>query len=193
MKEVSVTFMKRVTKGQYQHEEMSVGFTTSPEALESETISYKKFVYRHLGADEGMSSPIPEETTQTKGKDHGSEEKSRKSKSTGEEKSSQKEEVVLETTPPKEDKVKKPKAPKEDKKKSAGEIVYDSDNSDHKSTLSNHLTKITGSKAWAEDKAHSKKVAKEELHGQPFMAKDGSILESFTAICKKHFGAEDVL
>jgi DNA mismatch repair ATPase MutL len=227
MSSINVSFMKRVTTGPYEHEEMSVQFQVeSQDLLSSTTEHYRAFVYRTLGkpltavqetTSTKTSQPSTTETTSsTKGEENGkSSEKSRSEKSGKKSGQKSQQEEVVETTsktveseemeevesPFKETPKAEPSSAKETTKKEGKKaskedgIPYDSVKEEHKSTLSNFLTKLTGSKEWAKDKARSKKISAEILHGQPFLAKDGSILPTFQNLCSEHFGGNtaDVL
>lgn len=84
-----------------------------------------------------------------------------------------------------EDKSSTKSEPKKGKKQEG--IPYDSEQKEHRSTLTNYLTKLTGGKEWAADKEKSKKISKDVLQGQPFLGNDGKILPSFEGLCKTHF------
>lgn len=222
MSSINVNFMKRITTGPYEHEEMSVQFSVdSRDLLESTTRDYRDFVYRTLGKPtsviepQTLRTPTTPSATSSQGEENGksnkesskessSKKSSKKSSSKGSEEevsstasSEEMEEVPSPYTkstessePSKEEtKTTKPKkAAKEDG------IPYDCDKDEHKSTLTNFLTKLTGGKEWSKDKERSRKISREVLHGQPFLAKDGSILPTFSNLCKENYGVtQDVL
>lgn len=203
---INVSFMKRVTTGPYEHEEMKVEFSVpSSDLLESVTAERKDFVYRTLGKPTTATNFIPtikpEATTSLKGEKHdNSEENSEKSneasnkkssskgeKSSSEKASSKKSVNTAEVEAP--EKVAEPSKTEEKsaKTKKSDVILYDRENPDHRSTMSNYLTKLTGGKDWAKDKEKSK-AASAALSGQPFMDKSGEILESFQTMCQEKFG-----
>lgn len=222
MSSINVSFMKRVTTGPYEHEEMSVQFSVDDKSvLASTTQEYRDFVYRTLGKPTTAiqtTTPSIQAATSSQGEDHGnsqesnSEKGNKKSSSKGSKKSRQEEvtqasesssEEMEEvpspftksaaTTEPSSEEA-KPKTEKAEKKKKEDGIAYDCEKDEHKSTLTNFLTKLTGGKEWAKDKERSRKISREVLHGQPFLAKDGSILPSFSSLCKEQYGvAQDVL
>lgn len=211
MSSINVSFMKRVVKGPYEHEEMKVEFSVEDRsALDATTIDYRAFVYRTLGVELASnktttSSSTTKETT-SKGEDNGKSNKESGKKSSEKESSekSSKEEVntsseAKEKTSTKTDtqadqSQSENKSTKKSSSKKDDGIPYDCDKDEHKSTLTNFLTKLTGGKEWAKPKERSQKISREILNGQPFLAKDGSILPSFSALCKEQFGvSSDVL
>lgn len=215
---IHVSFMKRVTTGPYEHEEMNVQFSVEKkQELETETQEYKNFVYRTLGKSlpsTSTTTPAPTQETSKGEKDakqkdsqeaKGSKKSDQKASAekSGKEKSSEKEVAASTSTTEEMEEVESPftdskeSTPTKETKKAAKKdegIPYDSEKGEHKSTLSNFLTKLTGGKEWAKDKVRSQKVSKEILHGQPFLGKDGGILPSFETLCKENFGnTADVL
>lgn len=197
-------FQKRIAPAPYEHEELEVNFSVEQgENLEEKVLHHKNLVYKALKGTIESKSTSPNTTSQSKtekpqGESHGQED-SKESGKKGSKKSSKEssEEVTTpasETTPAPAETKSEPKSEKTKAKKADEGIPYDCENKDHKSTLSNFLTKLTGSKDWAKDKEKSVKISKEVLHGQPFLAKDGTVLGSFEALCKEQFGASsDVL
>lgn len=221
MNSITVSFMKRVTTGPYEHEEMSVQFSVDNEIqLENTTQSYREFVYRTLGKPVSFIPPQTNPTTKletsSQGEENGESNKE-SSKESGSKKSSKKssskgskEEVTSTTSSEEMEEVESPykqsasESSKEDTSKTEKKstktakkddgIPYDCEKEEHKSTLTNFLTKLTGGKEWAKDKERSRKISREVLHGSPFLAKDGSILPAFSELCKNQYGVStDVL
>lgn len=198
-------FQKRIAPAPYEHEELEVNFSVEPgEDLEGKVLHHKNLVYKALkGTIESKQTTQSTTTEKTQGADNGkesSEKSSKKDSKKSSEKASKEssEEGVKspapETTPAPAEQKSEPKSEKTKAKKADEGIAYDCENKDHKSTLSNFLTKLTGSKDWAKDKVKSTQISREVLNGQPFLAKDGTVLESFETLCKEQFGASsDVL
>lgn len=212
-----VRIAKRIAPAPYEHEELELNFAVEPgQSLEQELFKHKALLYKTLKATvtftpSTTTAPTEQSATQgdSSGKEsNGKEKASQKSsqKESGEKSGKEEVKTSSEAKAPAEkseskpsDKKEKPeKAEKASTKKADEGIPYDSENKDHKSTLSNFLTKLTGSKDWAADKVKSAGISKEKLHGQPFITKDGTVLPSFEALCKEHFafamkGGDDVL
>lgn len=207
----TISFTKRITKGPYEHEELKVEFIVEEsQNIHSEMEYHKNFVYSTLGvlSNKPINTPAPtQENIQGEPNGKSNEDSSEESSSKHNEKSSsksrskkqklQQEEVVSDTASEVMEEVASPfKAQTEDKSSTKSEpkkgkkqegIPYDSEQKEHRSTLTNYLTKLTGGKEWAADKEKSKKISKDVLQGQPFLGNDGKILPSFEGLCKTHF------
>lgn len=186
-----IRFAKRIVPVQYEYEEMEVTFSVDvTDDLSNKTKQMKDFVYNTLLNINTIKADGTNVTaTTTPEKSNGNKESSKSGSK--EVCSKSKEEVISspskegEVISPSKDEVKSEK--KEKKTKPANsDIPYDSAKQEHKSTLTNHLTKITGGKKWAEDKEKSKAIA-QKLHNLPFMSKEGAILDTFTDLLKKEF------
>lgn len=205
MNTVQLRYAKRIVPVQYEYEELEVHFGVDADAnLISRTEEIKAFVNNALY---NRTQPAITPTTSLKGETHGNSQESKQEvvKETSSKKSrskSSKEEVATSSATEEMEEVESPyKAdapatiPKETKAetktavkgKKETAILYDRENPDHRSTMSNFLVKLTGGKEWSKDKERSKK-ASSELTGQPFLDKAGEILPSFQELCKDKFG-----
>lgn len=208
MNTVQLRFAKRIVPVQYEYEELEISFAVDADAnLVERTNEMKAFVTNSLyGTTQTAITP----TTSLKGESHGNsqesiEESNKKISGKKSRKSSSKEEVTSsateemepvespfkaeapETTIPEETKTEAKAATKTAKAGKSIAIVYDRENPDHRSTMSNFLVKLTGGKEWSKDKEKSKK-ASAELTGKPFLDASGEILDTFKELCKEKFG-----
>lgn len=212
MNTVQLRYSKRIVPVQYEHEELEITFGVDCDAnLVARTEEMKAFVHNTLY---GKTTSTITSTNSLKGETNGNSQESVKEsskKTSGKKsstKSSQEEVKTSEATTEEMEEVESPfkgQAPSEPSKEEVkteakttakaadkaakGVILYDRENADHRSTMTNFLTKLTGGKEWAKDKERSKK-ASTELSGQPFMDKAGEILPSFKELCKEKFGVE---
>lgn len=203
-----IRYAKRICPVQYEHEEMEVHFAVEAnENLAEKTQTMKQFVHSTLygriaNVNPSKGDDHAKQDNQKGDKKSSTEGKKTGGKSQGQEEvktsaSAQTEEMEEVPSPfketssePSKEEAPKKESPKKETKKETKEIgvPYDSALQEHKSTLTNFLTKLTGGKEWAKDKEKSQKISREILHGKPFLDKSGKILPSFEALCKEQYG-----